>query len=498
MTARRVIVVGAGIAGLVAAVDLAARGVDVTVLERAAVPGGKMRRVIAGGLALDAGPTVFTMRRVFEEIFADAGETLRDHVTLRQAQILARHAWGPHERLDLFADQQRSADAIGAFAGAREASGYRRFCANSRAIFATLEPIYMRSSPPNVAQLVARAGPAGLAALARTKPFTTLWRELPRYFADPRLRQLFGRYTTYCGSSPFLAPATLMLIAHVEQDGVWHVEGGMHELALALMRLARKHGARFRFGAEALRLGFAGARPKTIEIAGGEQLDADAFIFNADISALAAGMFGPQAARAGAGTPVAARSLSAVTWMIAGRASGFALSRHNVFFSRDYAAEFSDIFTRGRLPAEPTVYVCAQDRGDEAAPAHVGPERLFCLVNAPPLGDRRNFDPAEIAACANSTFAQLQRCGLTIEALDSVEADPAGFNQLFPATGGALYGRASHGWAASFSRMGARSRIPGLYLAGGSVHPGAGVPMAALSGRMAARATLADFASTGR
>jgi 1-hydroxycarotenoid 3,4-desaturase len=178
------------------------------------------------------------------------------------------------------------------------------------------------------------------------------------------------------------------------------------------------------------------------------------------------------------------------------RAGGFPLLRHCVFFSRDYPAEFADLFRAGRLPSAPTVYVCAQDRGAADAPAPDGPERLLCLVNAPPHGDSRPLTEAEIAACETASFHLLARCGLTLERTATVATTPQDFEGLFPATGGALYGQAVHGPMASFRRPGARSKIPGLYLAGGSTHPGAGVPMAALSGRLAASSILADLAST--
>ncbi|NKE44588.1 phytoene desaturase [Roseomonas frigidaquae] len=496
-----VVVVGAGIGGLAAAADLARQGVRVTVLERAAVAGGKMRHVQAGGAAIDGGPTVFTMRWIFSQLFADAGRRLEDALELHRAEILARHAWREGGRLDLFADVERSAEAIGDFAGAHDAQGFRDFAARSAEIFRTLQHSFIAAQRPSPLDLVRRVG--RLDALWRTAPWATMWQALGTHFRDPRLRQLFGRYATYCGCSPFLAPATLMLVAHVEQDGVWLVQGGMRRVAEAIRDLAESQGATFRFNAEAREILVRGGRAAGVRLAGGEVLDADAVVFNGDVAALGQGLLGAAARGAARDTPREARSLSAVTWCMNAVTHGFPLSHHNVFFAEDYAAEFAAIFRARRITEAPTVYICAQDRGEEGGHAGVPygtAERLLLLVNAPPDGDLADLSPDALEQLQHRSLALLQRCGLTIETspANTTCTTPAGFHGLFPGTGGALYGRASHGATGTFARPGAASRLPGLFLAGGSVHPGPGIPMAAMSGRLAAARVLRALTPGGR
>lgn len=487
---RHIVIIGAGAGGLSAACDLAGAGLAVTVLERASGEGGKMRQVEAGGAKIDAGPTVFTMRWVFDQLFAAAGETFADHVALTPAQILARHVWADGGALDLYADAGASADAISAFAGPREGAAYLRFMAECRDVHDTLRDTFMTAPKPSAAGLVGRVG--NLGAMMRTRPFDTYWQRLDATFSDPRLRQLFGRYATYVGSSPFLAPATLMLIAHVEQDGVWVPEGGMRAVAGALRGLAERRGAKFRLGADVREIRTAGGRVSGVLLSSGEQIAADAVVFNGDAAALAGGLLGNGPRRAVDAAPRSQRSLSAITWCVKTKTRGFALSYHNVFFADDYSREFDAVFRQRTIPDAPTVYICAQDRQGAKTPK--GAERLLVLINAPPDGDLEGAALIETGARA-SALALLKRCGLEIEGglEGAVVATPASFNALYPGTGGALYGQANHSPMASFARPGAASKLPGLYLAGGSAHPGAGVPMATLSGRLAAERMLKDL-----
>jgi 1-hydroxycarotenoid 3,4-desaturase len=490
-----VVIIGAGIGGLAAAALLAARGLCVTVVEKEAHPGGKVRRVPVAGTMVDAGPTVFTLRRVFEQLFDDCGASLEAELDLHAVETLARHSWPDGERLDLFQDKARTHDAIAAFAGTAEADAHARFAAEAARIWGTLEDSFLRRQKTGPIGLTLRLGLSRLAELQAVRPYETLWRALKGHFRDPRLVQLFGRYATYCGCSPFRAPATLMLIAHVESAGVWQVAGGLSRVAEALERLAVKRGARLRYGASAEAILVERGRAAGVRLAGGEQLRATHVIANADPSAIGGGLFGADARRAVRPTAPAARSLSALTWMLVADGGDAALAHHNVFFSDDYAREFRDI-EQGRLPAQPTAYVCAQDRGAGSAPS--GAERFQVIVNAPARGDSAPPDAMEIERCESAMLSSLRSGGLSLRWTPDarVRVTPSDYARLFPSTGGALYGRASHGWAGSFLRPGSRTRIAGLYLAGGATHPGAGVPMAALSGRLASEALLEDLSTS--
>ena len=511
-----VCVIGAGIGGLVAAALLAAQGCDVTVVEKESHVGGKARRLNVDGQPIDAGPTVFTLRDVFEDIFQACGGSLSSALAIRPAQVIARHAWREDQRLDLFADPQRSEDAIGAFAGRDAAIGYRNFRHEARRIFDILDkPLLRQDKVFWPLPLMQRIGLSRFGDLAAIRPYESLWKVLGEHFSDPRLRQLFGRYATYCGSSPFSAPATLKLIAHVEAKGVWLIDGGMSALAEALRDLAQSNGARFRMG-ETVRHIETGPRGTTgVVLETGDRIAASNVLCNADPAALAGGRFGEQARSAVGASPRRGRSLSAFVWLAHARtnntktnsagttaaAGGFPLSRHNVFFSPDYRAEF-DSLRAGQTIADPSVYVCALDRTAGDTPGEAQPqgrERLQIIVNAPANGDRHTFSEQELDQCTQSMTRSLARCGLELEpGFPHRLVTPTDFETLFPSTGGALYGRHSHGWAASFLRQGAATRIPGLYCAGGSTHPGAGVPMAALSGQTAAREVMARLASTRR
>jgi 1-hydroxycarotenoid 3,4-desaturase len=484
------VVIGAGIGGLSAALRLAHAGLAVSVIDAAPGPGGKMRTrdTVAG--PVDIGPTVMTLKGMFETLFADVGARLADHVTLIPETVLARHFWRDGSSLDLVADPDRNAQAIADFAGPAAARQFTRFRDRAARLFTAFEGPVMQAPRPQLAGLIAHVlkTPALIPAMA---PGLSLATSLAMQFSDPRLRQLFGRYATYVGGSPYHSPAVLGLIWHSEASGVWRIAGGMHRLAQAMQSLAVAKGASFRFDSRAVRIEQQDGKVIAVHLADGTRLPADLVVFNGDPKALVDGHLGTGPSRAVPRKAVAARSLSAFVWGFAAEASGVDLAHHNVFFCADPKQEFADL-AAGRMPRDGTLYVCAQDRG--GAPP-ISPERFEIILNGPP---GHPSTPEDAYTCRTRTFETLSQMGLRFSPTPQISAlhMPGDFDRDFPGSDGSLYGLSPHGMMASFQRPTARTAIKGLYLAGGGAHPGAGIPMACLSGQHAAAAILSDLAST--
>lgn len=487
---KQVVVIGAGIGGLAAALRLAHAGCAVTVVERHGTAGGKLRTLPSVAGPVDTGPTVLTLRHVFDKLFADIGERLGDHLSLTRQLLLARHYWSDGTMLDLDADPTKSAANVEAAFGTQARSEFEGFCIKAQKLFDGFDLPMMQTARPSLLDLTQHVmkNPSLIPAMA---PLKTLAAMLNTQFHEKKLAQLFGRYATYVGGSPYQSPAILGLIWHAEAHGVWTIKGGMHQLALALEKLAKRRGVIFHYGCDVKRIESQGGRAAYVT-SGDLRLRADAVLFNGDPQALVKGALGHTAQKAVQPKATSPRSLSACVYAFAAQTSGPPLAHHTVFFGDDPRAEF-DALAQGHLPNDPSLYICAQDR----SAGHTTPdiERFEIILNAPPTTQPTD---AGDARCHPLIFDRLRQFGLTFSPtpLESSLSTPQMFDRLFPHSDGALYGRSPHGMMAAFARPTARTAMQGLYLAGGGAHPGAGLPMATLSGQHAAEAILSDLTLT--
>jgi len=487
-----VIVVGAGIGGLSAAIRLAAAGQRVIVLEKNANPGGKMSEVRAAGYRWDTGPSVITMRHVFDDLFAAAGRRLEDYLMLRPVEPLTRYFYPDGVVLDASRDLTRMVEQIRRI-DERDVEGYLGFLTYAARLHRIVGPVFIYDTPPTLASLL-RVSPLDVLRVDGLRTMSQAGRTFVR---SPHLRQLLGRFATYVGASPYRAPATLNVIAHVElNEGVWYPEGGIYSIARALTRLAAELGVEIRTGQAVERINVAAGRARGVTLADGEHLPARAVIANLDVAAVYEKLITPGQAPAQTLRRLAQAepSCSGFILLLGVRRAHPTLAHHNIFFSRDYPREFEQIFSEGVPPDDPTIYVAitAKATPEDSPP---GCENWFVLVNAPALGPAYDWE-RNARSYRDLVLERLAAAGYDVrEAIEYEQIiTPHDIERMSGARRGALYGASSNNRWAAFLRPHNRAEgIRGLYFAGGTAHPGGGVPMVTLSGKAASRCLLEDL-----
>jgi phytoene desaturase len=475
----RVVVIGAGVGGLATAVRLAAAGHRVTVYERAAEVGGKLGRLTAGGFRFDTGPSLVTLPQVFAEVLPE--------LDLVELDPIVRHRFADGTVLDSCRDPHEFAARIGVAFGPAAAADWRRLWRRAGRVWdASWRHVLTvpLESPLGVGRLAWR-----LRDLAAVAPGRTLRGAGRSMLGDPRLRMLLERYATYAGADPRRAPAALIAIPYAElRFGGWYLRGGLAGIADALLARARERGVAVRLGTAVTGIETAAGRVCGVRLAGGQRVPADVVVANADALHVYRDLL-PAPRRLAA---LADRSLAGFVVLLGLRgaagdveqsAVGSSAAHHTVYFPRDYDAEFDAVFG-GRIAADPAVFVTAA-ADDAVRPP--GTEGWFVLVNAAPQSTVDWTVPGRADRYADRILDVLAERGADVRdrVLLRIVRTPADLRDSAGAPGGSIYGTAAHGLT-GLLRPANRGPVPGLFLVGGSVHPGGGLPMVLLSAAIVA------------
>jgi phytoene desaturase len=507
---QHVIVIGGGVGGLAAAIRLAAAGVRVTLLEKNERVGGKLNRwevphpnrTQDRPFRFDTGPSLLTLPFVFEQLFAAAGKRLADHLDLVRLDPIARFVWPDGKTFELRDDAAATAAEVARFAPT-DVDGWRRFYAGGRDIWDRSAELFLYHAPEQLLAGDGRFDPRrGLAMLTvpfRIGMFGRFSRRVDRHVRDQRLRELLYQYATYSGASPFRAPATLAVIPHAEQHfGGWYPRGGMYRLAEALESLARKLGVDIRTSSPVKRVIVENATVVGVALDDGTGLQADAVVANSDVVHTYRRMIAPADRRHHPDQKLDKLEPggSGMVLLLGVDGTYPQLAHHTKFMPADYTSDLTAMFETHTTPADPCIYVAATTRTD-ATQAPDGCENLFVLASAPALDGNTDWATAGPSYRDQLVHTLEHRWGLTdLSKRIVVEKryTPADLAGAYNANAGSIYGIGSNSRRGAFLRPPNRDRdVKRLYFAGGATHPGGGLPLVALSGKIASELVLGDL-----
>lgn len=474
-------IIGAGIGGLTSAALLASDGHSVTVYEKNDFAGGKMNEMRVDGFRFDMGPSLLTMPEILTLVYADCGEELDDYLTVEPLEPLCRYFFNDGTRFDNFNNLERSLAEVERIAPSDRQS-YAEFLQYARKLYQNAAPSFLFNPLSDVSDL----RDLNFADLSGIDALTTVSNRVDDYFSTDYMRKFFKRFTTYNGSSPFRAPATLNVIPHVEiNKGGYYVKGGIYRIAEALHELAKKKGARFTMNAEVDTITTTSGRVSGITLKNGTHKNYDLVVSNSDAFETYHHLL-PEKDVDSFRKALLSRaepSCSGFVLLLGINRSYEQLRHHNVFFSDDYRQEFDAIFSQNLPPDDPTIYV-ANTSYTDPEDAIEGGSNLFILVNAPYLTEKYDWEEKG-ASYASHVLDKLEKRGLKklrSSIIHRQKITPLDFYQKYRSYRGSIYGTSSNSRLSAFMRPGNKARtVDGLYLTGGSTHPGGGIPLVILS-----------------
>ena len=512
MKNKRVAVIGGGLGALSGAIRLAQLGFSVQLFEKNPKIGGKVNEVILHGYRFDTGASLLTMPFVIDELFDFAGTKRSDYLDFVPIDPICRYFFPDGSMMDASADNAKMETAI-AQLSPNDVNAYKRFLKYAERIYDLTAEIFMFTPIHEFRKLMRPRYFRTLFRLHQIDPFRTVHQSVSRFFSDPRLVQLFDRYATYNGSDPFQAPATLNIIPYIEYGlGGYYIKGGIYRLVEALETVARERGVQIYTSAEVERICSVGNQQVNGIQVNGETIDADYVLCGADaVVAYHELIEGHQHQREKVNQLEPSLSGMVLLWGVKGKHPR--LVHHNIIFSSDYNTEFRQIFSDKRVPDDPTIYIAITNKTDRTenarhiqasehrvsgtAHAPADGENWFVLLNMPSLAPGQMWEKEKVRMRA-VVLSRLKQLGFDIADHIAVEQiyTPEDFAELYASHRGSIYGVSSNSKTTAFKRLPNRSRLlKGLYFAGGSVHPGGGIPLVMLSGKMAATLIAEDHAS---
>ncbi len=482
---KKVGIIGAGLGGLSTALYLSDYGFDVDIFEKNDVIGGKVNEKIIDGFRFDTGPSLLTMPTVVDDLLATSGYNLLDIPDIKQINPIARNFFSDGSFVDTASDIEKMAEELSRIDGA-DALRYRDYIDYSKSIYDNSADLFLFEPIHEVTRLIRNHDISNLLNVFRLDVFSNVHRSNTRFFENEKILKLFDRYATYNGSNPYSAPATLNIIPYVEFVlGGYYIKGGIYKLIRLLESIMNERNIRIFTNSDVEKIIIDNKVAKGIRVNGIEQ-KYDYIVSNADVvytfEKLIDG-FNFHTSRLKSLEPSSSGMI--FLWGVKGNYNE--LIHHNVFFSDDYYKEFETIFTDMQPPEDPTVYIAITSKEDkEHAPE--GCENWFVLVNMPYISKDYNWEE-EAEKMKKRIFDKLAKFGIKIEDKIVTESiiTPLDLQNDYNTNKGSIYGISSNTKSTAFRRPANKNKkIENLFFAGGSAHPGGGMPLVILSGKHAA------------
>lgn len=490
---KKIGIVGAGLGGLSTAIRLASAGYEVEVFESNGYPGGKASSIGFDGFRFDAGPSLLTMPFVLEDLFKDAGENLNDYINLKKTDIICKYFYPDSTVLNAYSDADKLADEIELKTSDSKESVIK-YLQYSKNIYDLTAELFLFKSPQQLKTFLNLKAIKTLFKINQIDPFRTMDKSNRRFFKDEKTIQLFNRYATYNGSDPYQAPATLNIIQHVEYNlGAFLPDKGIFAITQALFNIANKKDVRFNFNTEVERLITEGKTIKGIKTLNNDYYF-DAVVSNVDVNTTFQKLLNDKKSFEAKRYEKLEPSLSGVVFYWAINTSYPQLEVHNILFSENYKKEFEEIFKQRVISEDPTIYIYISSKYNSSdAPA--GKENWFVMINAPYIKDQ-NWDD-EIQSARKRIINKINSVlGIKIETKIAGERilSPLDIQNKTGSYRGSIYGISSNNRNAAFLRQPNKSRsYKNLYFCGGSAHPGGGIPLVILSGKITSDLIINDL-----